>query len=48
LYDLRADISEADNVADANPEVVTRLREIAANYDADLQANKRPPWKAGQ
>ncbi len=47
LYDLRADIGESTNVADANPEVVKQLRAAAAKYDADLQANKRPPWRAG-
>ncbi len=47
LYDLRADIGEENNVADANPGVVQRLQEAARKYDAELQANKRPPWKAG-
>lgn len=47
LYDLRADIGEANNVAEANPDVVARLRELAAKYDADLKANSRPAWKAG-
>jgi arylsulfatase A-like enzyme len=47
LYDLRADIGEADNVAEANPQVVARLREVAAKYDADLKANSRPIWREG-
>ncbi len=47
LYDLRADIGESKNMADAQPEVVARLRDVAARYDADLQANKRPAWHAG-
>ena len=47
LYDLRADIGEANNVAEANPDVVKRLRDVAEKYDADLQANSRPAWKAG-
>ncbi len=47
LYDLRADIGESKNVADSNPEVVQKLREVAARYDADLKANSRPAWTAG-
>jgi arylsulfatase A-like enzyme len=45
LYDLRADIGESDNVADANPDVVAKLQDIAARYDADLKANSRPVWR---
>jgi len=48
LYDLRADIGESDNVADANPEVVARLQDVAARYDADLKANSRPLWRGGR
>jgi arylsulfatase A len=47
LYDLRADISEANNLAESKPEVVARLRKVMADYDAKLQAEKRPPWRAG-
>jgi len=47
LYDLRADIGESHNVADANADVVARLRDIAAKYDADLKANSRPLWRGG-
>lgn len=35
-------------VAAAEPEVVARLRKVMADYDARLQAEKRPPWRAGQ
>jgi len=45
LYDLEADIGETRNVADENPEVVSRLRAAAAAYDADLKAHSRPPWR---
>ena len=45
LYDLDKDISESKNVAEANPEVVAKLRKLAADYDADLKANTRPLWK---
>jgi len=48
LYDLDADIGESKDVASAHPEVVKRLQELAANYDADLKANSRPIWRAGK
>jgi len=47
LYDLRADIGESRNLADANPEVVAKLKNIAAEYDARLKANSRPLWRGG-
>jgi arylsulfatase A-like enzyme len=48
LYDLDADISESQDVADQNPEVVRRMHEFALQYDNELKANKRPLWRAGQ
>jgi len=48
LYDLREDISEANNLAEAKPEVVARLRKVMADYDAKLKTEVRPPWKAGE
>jgi arylsulfatase A len=48
LYDLEADIGEATNLADSQPEVVSRLRDAAQRYDADLKANTRPAWNGGQ
>jgi arylsulfatase A-like enzyme len=47
LYDLRADIGESNNVAEANADVVAKLRDTAAKYDADLKANSRPLWRGG-
>jgi len=47
LYDLRADIGESNNVADANADIVAKLRDIAAKYDAELKANSRPVWRGG-
>ncbi len=47
LYDLRADIGEKENVADANPEVVAKLQNLAKRYDADLKAHSRPTWRGG-
>lgn len=46
LYDLRADISETKNLASAEPDVVARLSDVAAKYDADLKAHQRPAWSA--
>jgi len=48
LYDLRADIGESQNLAAENPKLVERLREVAAEYDKDLQAHSRPAWRAGK
>jgi len=45
LYDLAADISETTNVAAKNPDIVAKLKAIAAKFDADLKANARPPGK---
>jgi len=47
LYDLRADIGESNNVAEANAAVVAELQTMAAEYDADLKANSRPLWRGG-
>jgi arylsulfatase A len=47
LYDLDADVSESTNVAVPNPNVVSELKELIAKYDADLKANSRPVWRAG-
>lgn len=44
LYDLESDISESANLAEKHPDVVKKLQSLAAKYDADLQANKRPLW----
>jgi len=48
LYDLRADIGESNNLAQAHPEIVARLREVAMKYDAKLKAQVRPPWRAAR
>ncbi|MHC4983064.1 MAG: sulfatase family protein [Planctomycetota bacterium] len=42
LYDLRRDISEAENVAADNREVVERLAAMAAKFEAELEESKRP------
>ncbi len=47
LYDLEADISESKNLAATNPKIVAELQKLAADYDADLKANRRPIWRGG-
>jgi len=45
LYNLREDIGEKNNVADAHPDVVQRLTELAAKCDDDIGRggkNRRP------
>jgi len=46
LYDLQADISEANNVAAEHPGIVKRLTYIMKEFDRELKANVRPPGKA--
>jgi len=48
LYNLDVDISESNNVASANPEVVSALQKLIAAYDANLKANSRPIWRGGK
>jgi len=48
LYDLDADIGETTDVADKHPDVVKKMYDFAEQYDKDLQANKRPLWRAGK
>lgn len=45
LYNLRADIGEANNLVKKYPERVTAMQKIMELFDADLKANSRP---AGQ
>ena len=41
LYNLKDDISESNNIAEAHPEVVNRLTEIMADFDKELKNNRR-------
>lgn len=47
LYDLDADISESKNLAEAHPDIVEKLQQRIAEYDADLKAHSRPVWQQG-
>lgn len=48
LYDLQADISETQNVAENHPEIVERLTGTMRDFDAELKANSRPPGKVNK
>lgn len=43
LYDLHTDISESTNLADENPEVVTKLKQLLEDHKAEMKAEGRPP-----
>lgn len=43
LYDLQADISEKNNLAENHPDIVQRLTKTMQEFDAELKANSRPP-----
>ncbi len=45
LYDLKADISEKNNLADKYPEIVKRLTSMMEEFDRELKANVRPAGK---
>ncbi len=42
LYNLKDDLAEKKNVAQANPEVVKKLRGLLADFQKDLAKNSRP------
>jgi hypothetical protein len=44
LFDLETDVGEQTNLADGNPEIVTRLRKRMAELDGELTAHARPRW----
>ena len=44
LFDLSSDVGEQKNVAEANPEVVSRLRNRMEELDAEVTSNARAPW----
>lgn len=45
LYDLENDIGEKKNVAQANPEIVKRLGELAKEFNEEISLNNRPAGK---
>jgi len=45
LYDLGADISEKNNLAENHPDIVKRLTSTMEEFDTELKANSRPPGK---
>ena len=48
LYDLQADISEKNNLADKHPEIVRRLADTMEAFDSELKANARPAGKVSE
>ena len=44
LFDLSKDLGEQDNLAAAQPEVVTKLQQRMKELDAEITANARAPW----
>ena len=42
LYDLANDVGETKNVASQHPEIVARLTQLAREFDATLQRDRRP------
>lgn len=48
LFDLLADVGEANNLADAHPEVVTKLEARMIELDAEITANARSAWEMGE
>ena len=42
LYNLDNDIGERTNVADKNPEIVAKLKSLAAKFNAEIATNRRP------
>jgi arylsulfatase A-like enzyme len=45
LYDLKADISEKNNLSDKYPNIVERLTDMMKEFDSELKANARPAGK---
>jgi arylsulfatase A len=46
LFNLRSDIGETENVAEANPEIIKQLRATATKLWDEIKANKRPAGEA--
>jgi len=48
LYDLEADISEKNNLADEHPEIVKRMTDMMEEFDRQLKDNARPAGKVSE
>ena len=44
LFNLSKDLGEQNNVAEANPNIVSRLRDRMQELDAEITENARSPW----
>ncbi len=47
LFDVKSDIGEKNNLAEANPDVVKELRARMEELDAEVTKNARKPWVKG-
>jgi len=45
LFDLKHDLSEANNLADANPDKVERLKNRMKELDGEITEHARPVWR---
>ena len=45
LFDLEKDLGEKNNVAKANPQIVTRLQKRMEELDGEVTKNARAPWR---
>lgn len=43
LYNLKEDIAESNNIAEANPEIIAKLKELAESMNSDLGTNGKGP-----
>jgi arylsulfatase A-like enzyme len=48
LYDLKADISEKNNLAENHPDIVKRLTTTMEKFDSKLKSNARPPGRVSK
>ena len=44
LFDLKADLGEKNNLAEAHPELVAKLGIRMKELDAEITKNQRQPW----
>ena len=44
LFNLKEDLGETVNLADQHPDIVTQLRSLMTELDAEITKNARDPW----
>ena len=45
FHDLSEDLGEKNNLAEANPGLVTKLNQRMEELDAEVESNARAPWR---